>query len=608
MPSTRLRRTPSVAAQMSPSLGTWEGDTLSPHLFEEQAATPIAGMAAGVSAHGRQERRWRLLANTLPQLIWTCRADGHGDFFSRQWVDYTGLPEVVLLGHGWLGQVHDEDRPTLQQQWQATLSARVEACVEFRLRRHDGEYRWFEARVRPVLDNTGQVLKWVGSNTDVEERKRAQAEIIRLNAALTDRVDQQATELRQQERDMQAILDHTPSMMGYWDAQLLNRFANRAYHDWFGIDARSMPGKHIREVIGEDRYRANLPNIEAVLRGEPQCFERSIASPDGRQVRHSSVQYQPDVDEQGLVRGFYATICDVTPIKHAQARVEELLTFIEGVIKHCPVGLAVYQEDGRCVMVNSALAQLLQMDITVLEQKNFRLAPWWLGPDMSRHIGATLADGQSRQIEVAVDVPLQEARQAMCSLARINRQGRPHLLVMAQDITGLKQTNDALVIARDAADAATKAKGAFLANMSHEIRTPMNAIVGLSRLALDDQLPLKARTYLDKVHQSSMALMGILDDVLDYSKIEAGQMRVERVAMNLDEVLGRSVDLFSAHAEQKGLALKVDVASDVPRHVLGDPLRLSQRHQIHRGWADRHPGSEHGQWTGAAPLVEVLRD
>jgi len=219
---------------------------------------------------------------------------------------------------------------------------------------------------------------------------------------------------------------------------------------------------------------------------------------------------------------------------------------------------------------------------------------------------ATLADGQTRQIEVAIQVAPHQVRQAMCGLARLNRQGSPHLLVMVQDITSLRQASDALVTARDAADAATRAKSAFLANMSHEIRTPMNAIVGLSRLALEDHLPPKARTYLDKVHQSSMALMGILDDVLDYSKIEAGQMRVEQVAMNLDEVLARSVDLFSARIEQKGLALDVDVTSDVPRQVLGDPLRLSQI--INRGWPDRHSGAKHGPHAGSATSAEVLGD
>jgi PAS domain S-box-containing protein len=87
--------------------------------------------------------------------------------------------------------------------------------------------------------------------------------------------------LRQSERDLRSILDNLPSMIGYWDASLHNRFANHAYATWFGIDPGQIPGKHIRDVIGEERYRLNLPHIEATLRGEPQTFERVIPSPDG---------------------------------------------------------------------------------------------------------------------------------------------------------------------------------------------------------------------------------------------------------------------------------------------------------------------------------------
>ena len=112
--------------------------------------------------------------------------------------------------------------------------------------------------------------------------------------------------------------------------------------------------------------------------------------------------------------------------------------------------------------------------------------------------------------------------------------------------------------------------------MSHEIRTPMNAILGLSRLALDNSLPDIARSHLEKLHNSALALMGILDDVLDYSKIEAGQLRFEAIPVSLEEILQRVNDLFVSRVEQKGLQFHLDLSPHLPHQVMADPLRLSQ--------------------------------
>jgi PAS domain S-box-containing protein len=163
-------------------LGTFAIYYLRPGLPTEQhmrlidLATHTAAICLGrhkqMQALRESEHRFRQLAESLPQLVWTCDPDGHCDYLSRQWIDYTGIPALAQLGYGWLEQLHPADRTRVVDAWQDAIARATEFHIEYRLRRHDGTYRWFDTRAVPLYNAKGSVTKWIGSNSDVDDRKR----------------------------------------------------------------------------------------------------------------------------------------------------------------------------------------------------------------------------------------------------------------------------------------------------------------------------------------------------------------------------------------------------------------------------------------------------
>lgn len=147
---------------------------------------------------------------------------------------------------------------------------------------------------------------------------------------------------------------------------------------------------------------------------------------------------------------------------------------------------------------------------------------------------------------------------------------------ISRDVTELKRTQDALLKARDAANAANQAKSNFLAVMSHEIRTPMNAIIGMTELLLDTRLDATQRDYLTIVVESAESLLSLINQILDFSKIEAGKLELEMVDFGLREEVGGTLKSLGLRAHGKDLELAWHVASGIPEDVKGDPGRLRQ--------------------------------
>lgn len=188
--------------------------------------------------------------------------------------------------------------------------------------------------------------------------------------------------IQQQRSDLQALMNNIPSLIGYWDKDLRNRFANRAYEEWFGLDPDFIRGKHIREVIGEARYKSNLPFIKGALAGEKQVFERAIVRPDGKSTYHALAQYIPDL-EGGRVKGFYVIVTDISALKEAEANLRAAKEEAEAANKAKSTFLASMSHEIRTPM-NAIIgsAEILRPIMTDPEQLKYL--------DVMRSSGETL--------------------------------------------------------------------------------------------------------------------------------------------------------------------------------------------------------------------------
>jgi len=262
-------------------------------------------------------------------------------------------------------------------------------------------------------------------------------------------------------------------------------------------------------------------------------------------------------------RTYYSFGVDITDRRRAEEMLERREAEMRALIRAFPGTIASVDQDGRFVYVNEAHAALMGRPVAgILGHTVAELMPWYV--THMQELGRRLEAG-----DVVDETVTQEPR-----------DGHPGWTMRFTRVAGDRAADGRRIYYNFGLDITevvkAQAKSAFLANMSHEIRTPMNAIIGLTDLALRTPLTPRQQDYLGKVQAAAMSLLGLLDDILDLSRIEAGRLSVERVPFSLDEVLDGLATLLAIQVEEKGLELLFSRGPDVPDRVVGDPLRLRQ--------------------------------
>ncbi len=292
----------------------------------------------------------------------------------------------------------------------------------------------------------------------------------------------------------------------------------------------------------------------------------------------------PLCNADGEIDRYLAICTDITAQKSMQDQVKSSRWLLQNVMDTLGEGVYMLDAQGFCTYVNREAERMLGWRSEEL-----------LGCNLHDKIHSRLPDGgHLPAAECPAYLSMRDGRifrsdneyfehksgrlfpVSMVASPIDHGRGMTGSVAAFQDITERKQYEQELRRAKEAAEAASKAKGDFLATMSHEIRTPMNGIIGMTDLALDTPLNSEQREYLELVRSSADSLLNILNDILDFSKIESGKIELERVDFSLHELLALMLKPLALRANDKGLELVYDVDEGTPATLLGDPGRLRQ--------------------------------
>lgn len=279
------------------------------------------GTSTDIDDLKRNEDRVRLIIDTLPTMVWTLRADGHVDFINQRSLEYSGLTLEDYLKDP-TGAVHPEDLPRVMQKWVADMAAGEPSEDEMRLRRADGEYRWFLVRTAPLRDEKGNVVKWYGASIDIEDRKKAE-EALRLSESEQRHVSAELEKERTRLVEAQQV-----GKIGSWEAELrtLNVIWSEQTHRIFETDlSRFQPTRpKFREFIHpEDRAKVDAAFVESLEKRSPSTVEYRIVMPDGR-VKILEERWQAFHDEEGKQVRVAGTCRDITERVRAEEELQRL--------------------------------------------------------------------------------------------------------------------------------------------------------------------------------------------------------------------------------------------------------------------------------------------
>jgi PAS domain S-box-containing protein len=504
------------------------------------------------------EERLSLALEATTEAIWDWDIPSGRVFTGPRWLSMLGYPPdaAPVTFRSWSALVHPEDFPAVEARLREHLEGRAPYEVTFRMCAADGSWRHILARGKVVArDAGGAPRRMVGTHADVTQQVADREALRRSEALLRTMIRSLPVDFWARDLDGKIILQSDRSVQLWGDLRGTGTEDVR-----FGKATLDVWRENNRQVLLGDTVQGDVEMTP--LDGAPRRFHNVVAP----------------IRDGGEIRGILGMNMDITDLERQAKALAESEQRYRHLVDLSPLPILVHT-GGRIVFANPAAARtlaapspeaLVGLDaLSIIHPEGRDVSRGRMERIYAKQGDAPLIRQRFLRLDgEAIDVDL--------LTAMVDYQGRPAAQAVFVDVTARRAAEEALLRAKEAAEAASRAKSEFLANMSHEIRTPLNGIIGMLQLLRATRLDPEQAFYAGTAQDSGHHLLSVINDILDLSRLQAGRLVLRPTVCDLKDLARQVFSSCGGQARENRVALSLELAPDLPNPVLCDAARLRQ--------------------------------
>jgi PAS domain S-box-containing protein len=502
--------------------------------------------------------------------VWKNRENWPVEAVSKNITKYYGYDPQEYTSNTlvYANQIHKDD---LEHVFNEVVAASQSTLNTFdhepyRYQAKNGSFHWVKDSTTIIRNEDNEITHYVGYLTDITYVKE--------------------TELKLSDSQKRWGFAIEGNGDGLWDWNLLSDeifYSNRLKEILeLTSDTKFYPSYKWKQKVHPDDAQLVHETFDELLKGDAKTFhiEHRMLIQNGKYRWVLNRGIITDTTSYGVPTRIIGTLVDISKRKKQEKEIAQSKEMLADAQRLAKLGSWSYIIESQKVEFSQEMYSIFEIqDEDIPTYQTFINA---IHPDDKESVQDIIEEAleYKHPYEFQHRIIMQDGHIKHCiSIGIITFSEEDHSYVLKatlQDISEHKKIEHTIQDAKQSAENANQAKSDFLANMSHEIRTPLNGVIGLTDLTLETDLSEEQRNYLTRAKTSSHALLNVLNDILDYSKIEAGKLDIENIPLSLEQIVKNVYDLFSFQALEKNIELNYKIDQDIPPVILGDPLRLTQ--------------------------------